>query len=206
MKYLKISLGILIVSLGVIILQQTGIVTGGTAGLALNLSYLSQQSFSLIFFLINIPFYLFSILRMGLKFTIITVLSVSLLSSMTSLLTWIPPIAFPIWIGAILGGSCIGLGLTLLFANGSSLGGANILALFLHQRYRFNPGITNFSFDFLVVLTGIYTVGIIKGLASILTIAITSCIISYFKQQLQTGTKTAKVTKKIQIQQKAPTN
>ncbi|GAA5416031.1 hypothetical protein Pryu01_01063 [Paraliobacillus ryukyuensis] len=206
MKYVKIIVGIFIVSIGLITLQLAEIVTGGTAGLALNVSYLFDLPFSWIFFLINIPFYLFSIVRMGWKFTITTILSVSLLSLMTALKVFLPAIYVPFWIGAVLGGSLIGLGLSLLFANGSSLGGANILALFLHKRYKFNPGITNFSFDFVVVLTGIYTVGIAKGLASILTIVTTSVIISYFKQQLNTEKPEKQTSKKISMQKDAPTN
>lgn len=206
MKYVKIIVGIFIVSIGLITLQLAEIVTGGTAGLALNVSYLFDLPFSWIFFLINIPFYLFSIVRMGWKFTITTILSVSLLSLMTALKVFLPTIYVPFWIGAVLGGSLIGLGLSLLFANGSSLGGANILALFLHKRYKFNPGITNFSFDFVVVLTGIYTVGIAKGLASILTIVTTSVIISYFKQQLNTEKPEKQTSKKISMQKDAPTN
>ncbi|WP_226037255.1 YitT family protein [Aquibacillus saliphilus] len=183
-KIVSILFGIILVSIGVIILNRSQIVTGGTAGLALNLSYLFSSPFSIIFFLINIPFYIFSVIRMGWKFTISTTCSVSLLSVFTSFNYLIPTFSIPIWIGTIISGLLIGIGLSFLFANGSSLGGANILALFLHKRYNFNPGLTTFIFDFSVVLTSLYAVGLTKGIASVFSIAITSLVISYFKNRI----------------------
>ncbi|MCT2537747.1 YitT family protein [Aquibacillus koreensis] len=183
-KILFILVGILLVSVGVTILKFSEIATGGTAGLALSLSYLTQTPFSLFFFLVNIPFYIFSVLRMGWKFTLSTIFAVSTLSIVTTFDQFLPSFSVPIWLGAIVGGAIIGVGLSILFANGSSLGGANILALFLHKRYQFNPGKTTFLFDFIVVLTSLYAVGFVRGLASVLSIAVTSMVISYFKNRI----------------------
>ncbi|WP_112182369.1 MULTISPECIES: YitT family protein [Paraliobacillus] len=207
-RIMNIIFGIIIVSVGVLTLKHATIITGGTAGLALNLSYLILHPFSLIFFLVNIPFYLFSFIRMGWRFTLTTILSVSFLSILTSFDLLLPTITLPIWFGAVLGGTFIGLGLSLLFANGSSLGGANILALFLHKRYNFNPGTTNFLFDLIVVMTGIYTVGFIRVLASIISIAMTSFIISYFKSRIaEKNANMIKVKKTVKLQtQKIPTH
>ncbi|WP_186578596.1 YitT family protein [Aquibacillus kalidii] len=206
-KILMIFLGIIITSCGVIVLKHSQIVTGGTAGLALNLSYIFHSPFSILFFIINIPFYIFSVLRMGWKFTLSTMASVSVLSLITSLDQWIPTFTIASWLGAIIGGAFIGIGLSILFANGSSLGGANILALFLHKRYNLNPGITNFAFDFLVVLTSMYSVGLFRGVSSILSIAITSVVISYFKnkisgkQEKPARVKSQKVQQKVAVSQ-----
>jgi len=76
------------------------------------------------------------------------------------------------------------MGLSILFREGSSLGGANILALFLQKRFNINPGKINFIFDVLVVLTSILTVGLMKGTISIISIAVTSTVISYFKKDI----------------------
>ncbi|RBN39818.1 hypothetical protein DMN50_18355, partial [Priestia megaterium] len=67
-KVLWIILGCTIASIGVLILRHSHVVTGGTAGLSLSLSYALPLSFAVIFFLINIPFYLFSFFQMGWKF------------------------------------------------------------------------------------------------------------------------------------------
>lgn len=83
----------------------------GTAGLALAGSYIFNMSFSQIFFLINVPFYVFSYFQMGIKFTLSTIASVSLLSFLTGIISSSSfiPYTFPAFIGAIVGGSLVGL-------------------------------------------------------------------------------------------------
>lgn len=83
----------------------------GTAGLALAGSYIFNMSFSQIFFLINVPFYVFSYFQMGIKFTLSTIASVSLLSFFTGIISSSSfiPYTFPAFIGAIVGGSLVGL-------------------------------------------------------------------------------------------------
>ncbi|ADC49505.1 hypothetical protein BpOF4_07235 [Alkalihalophilus pseudofirmus OF4] len=183
-KWLMILLAIVITSIGVILLKHANIVTGGTAGLSLSVAYLLSLPFGVTFFLINIPFYIFSMMRMGWNFTFTTIISVSLLSVVTGFDYFLPAFTVPIWVGAVVGGFIIGIGLSLLFMNGSSLGGANILALFLQKRWNIDPGKTTFAFDFMVVLTSFYTVGFLRGIASVLSIAVTARVISYFKNEI----------------------
>lgn len=188
-KAIDIFLGCLLTSIGVILLKHSNIVTGGTAGLSLSVTYLFNFPFSIIFFLVNIPFYVFSFFRMGWKFTLSTVISVSILTVMTGIDQWLPEFSLPMWVGAILGGFLIGKGLSILFMNGSSLGGANILALFLQKRFNYNPGTTNFLFDALVILSSIYAVGLVRGLCSILSIAVTAKVIAYYKNDIANRNK-----------------
>lgn len=190
-KSIDIFLGCLVTSIGVILLKHANIVTGGTAGLSLSVAYLFNLPFAVIFFLVNIPFYIFSVFRMGWKFTLNTVVSVSILTLLTGIDQWLPHFSLPIWIGAMLGGLIIGIGVTILFMNGASLGGANILALYLQKRFQFNPGKINFLFDAIVVLSSIYVVGLLRGLCSILSIAVTAQVISYYKNDIANRNKAA---------------
>lgn len=145
-----------------------------------------RSTFCLSFFIINIPFYLFSISRMGLSFTVTTILSVTILTLMTSMNAFLPDFSIPYWLGALGGGIVIGMGLSLLFRHQASLGGSNILALFLQKRFGFDPGKTNFLFDCVVVASSLYAIGWIKGFFSVLSIAVTSKVISYYKQGYMT--------------------
>lgn len=181
-KLSNILLGCFITSIGVIVLRHAQIVTGGTAGLSLMLSYFFNISFASIFFLINIPFYIFSFMKMGLKFTLSTLSAVTVLSLITSVDKWLPEFTIPTLAGSIVGGLIIGFGLSIVFINGASFGGTNMLALFLQKKYNINPGKTNFVFDFLVVIFSFYSVGLLKGILSVLSIAITSYVISYFNE------------------------
>ncbi|KHF39089.1 YitT family protein [Halalkalibacter okhensis] len=184
MKIVNIILGCLVVSIGVFILQNSQVTTGGTAGLALSLTYALNIPFSLMFFLINIPFYVLAVFKMGWKFTLSTMFAVTTLSVLTEIIQVVPSFSMSPWVGAILGGIIAGFGLSILFLNGSSLGGANILTLYLQKRFNLNPGLTTFVFDFIVIFIGLFSIGLLRGFYSILSIIMISYIISYFKGRI----------------------
>ncbi|MBB3112388.1 uncharacterized membrane-anchored protein YitT (DUF2179 family) [Paenibacillus phyllosphaerae] len=188
-RILNILLGCMLVSSGLIMLGHAEVATGGTAGLSLTLSYLVDIPFAWLFFLINIPFYVFSVMRMGWNFTLFTLLSVSLVTAMSSVDRLLPDFAVNMYAGTLIGSLLCGLGLSTLFMNKASLGGSNILALFLQQRYKANPGTVNFIIDSCIVALGFYSAGIIQGILSIASVFIVSSVISYFKKRISVGSQ-----------------
>ena len=184
-------IGTALTSIGVLLLKSSHIASGGTAGLALSASYLFDMSFSQLFFIINIPFYIFAYFQLGPRFTVSTIISVSLLSFFTDLGRFLPEYSAPIWAGTIIGGTIIGFGLSTLFLNGSSLGGFNILTLFLQKRFHIDPGKSTIAFDLLVLSTGFYAVGLIKGIFSVLTVIIIGTVISLRKNSSCSSAATA---------------
>ncbi|WP_082198385.1 YitT family protein [Bacillus sp. FJAT-26390] len=190
-KWLHFAIGCFVTTGGLVILKHSGIVTGGTAGLSLSLSPLLQVPFHYLFVLLNLPFFIFSYFYMGKSFTFKTVLAIALLSLFSALNGLLPAFAIPSLIGAIVGGVFIGVGITALFRNGASLGGATILAVYLHREHDINPGITNFGFDLLVVLTSLSIFSLTSGLYSAISIAVTSAILSFYKRR-KTKTKQEK--------------
>lgn len=184
-KIAVMMFGCFITSFGLYLLKGSAIVTGGTAGLALSVSYLLPISFSILFTLINIPFYILSYFKMGRKFTFSTILAVSLVTIFSYLLPIIlPPLAFYPLVGSIIGGVIIGIGTIILFMNGSSLGGAQILSITLQKQFNWNMGKTNFIFDTIVILIGLYSVGLVRGLYSIVSVFIISFMMSTFKEKI----------------------
>jgi uncharacterized membrane-anchored protein YitT (DUF2179 family) len=177
-------MGCLVTAIGILVIRHTNIITGGTAGLSLNLTYLFDLSFPIIFFVVNLPFYIFSLLTMGWKFTCKTILAICILSLLTALDSMIPIISIHPLIGALLGGAFMGIGSSIVFSNGASLGGAQILALFLQKKKNWDPGKTCFIFDFLVVFLSLFSIGITQLIISIFSIFVTSKIISYFKNSI----------------------
>jgi uncharacterized membrane-anchored protein YitT (DUF2179 family) len=145
--------GTLFVALGVALFKQAGILTGGTVGIAFLIHYASGLPFGLLFFLINLPFYLLAYRRLGAAFTIKTVAAVSLMAVLAELL--------PLWLGfarlnpvfaALAGGLLIGAGLLILFRHRASLGGLNVLVLYLQERYGWRAGYTQAALDGLIIL------------------------------------------------------
>ncbi|HEY3425420.1 MAG TPA: YitT family protein [Negativicutes bacterium] len=183
-KVLNVIFSCLIVCIGVVVLRHSHLVTGGTTGMALGMSYLFNMPFSVALMTVSIPFYILSILRMGLQFTLSTFFAVLTLSFMSGIDQWLPDFIIPEYVGAVLGGGLMGLGLSLLFLNGSSLGGVNVLVLYLQKKFGWDPGKLTFVADFMIVVFGTYSVGLVKGIYSVLSVLILSLIISYFKGRI----------------------
>lgn len=90
-KCMCILLGCMLTAIGLIVLKHTHAVTGGTAGLALSLSYVLHFPFVTAFLALNIPFFLFSAMTMGWRFTLYSIGSVITLTLMTTLVDHMLP-------------------------------------------------------------------------------------------------------------------
>ena len=169
---LAILTGTLFVSLGVAMFNQAGLLTGGTAGLSFLIHYSTGWSFGLVFFLINLPFYWLAWQRMGWRFTLKTFCSVGLVSVMASLhpkllqLTALTALT-PFYV-AVIGGLLMGVGFIVLFRHQASLGGINILVLYLQDKHGFRAGKLQMGMDILIVMTSLFVVSPLALAASIL--------------------------------------
>ncbi|MDO8652146.1 MAG: YitT family protein [Undibacterium sp.] len=166
---LAILTGTLFVSLGVAMFNQVGLLTGGTAGLAFLVHYRTGLSFGLVFFLINLPFYWLAWRRMGWRFTLKTFCAVALVSVMSGLHPKLIQLSAltPFYV-AIIGGLLMGVGFIVLFRHQASLGGINILALYLQDKHGIRAGKLQMGMDVLIVMMSLLVVSPTALLASIL--------------------------------------
>ena len=176
---LAIVLGTLMVSFGVIMLKQAGALTGSTAGIAFLISYLSPLSFGSAFFLINLPFYWLAVRRMGWEFTLQTFCAVGLVS----LFTHLHPLfvhfsALNPFYATLFGNVIMGIGFIVLFRHKASLGGINILALWLQDRTGLRAGKLQMAVDTCVVLASLFVVSGPMLLASVAGAVILNLIIA----------------------------
>lgn len=142
-----------LVALSVQFLQSAELITGQIAGLSLILSYWGGWSFGLVFFLLNLPFYIFAILRMGWTFTVKTFVAVALLSLLSEAMGRLIglDVGHPA-LAAFLAGISAGTGLLVLFRHGATLGGIGIMALYIQDKLGIRAGIIQLGFDALVFL------------------------------------------------------
>lgn len=166
---LAILTGTLFVSLGIAMFKQTGLLTGGTAGIAFLAHYATGISFGLAFFLINLPFYWLAIRRMGWRFTIKTFCSVALVSVFSGLHPQFVSLGsvMPIYV-ALIGGALMGVGFIVLFRHQASLGGVNILALYLQDKHGIRAGKFQMGLDLCILLLSLTVVSPTALLASII--------------------------------------
>jgi uncharacterized membrane-anchored protein YitT (DUF2179 family) len=158
--------GTLFAAFGVFLMQNAGLVPGGTVGIALLLHYGTGVNVGAALFLVNLPFYVLAWLRLGKAFTLRTALAVSLLS----LLSWWLPQAITLQqidgvLAAVLGGLLCGSGMLFLFRHGASLGGLNVLVLRLHDRFGWSTGKVQMALDAVIVIAGALWIGDLRRLA-----------------------------------------
>lgn len=143
-----ISLGVFLAALALNILTTAGLITGQTAGIAVIISYLSGYSFGVVFFLVNLPFYVLAWRRLGKSFTIKSLISVTLLSILAEIIplgmvfSYLDPL-----LGAVTFGALVGVALLVLFRHNGSLGGLGVVALLIQDTTGFRAGWVQLIFD-----------------------------------------------------------
>jgi uncharacterized membrane-anchored protein YitT (DUF2179 family) len=149
--------GSIVAALGFYILNQVGVLTGGTAGVAFLFHYAFGVSFGLMFFIVNLPFYVLSIKRLGWVFslkTLLAILMVSVITEVESRWMVISQIE-PLW-GSALGGLLLGYGVLALYRHRASLGGIGIVAIYLQEQFGIRAGLVQLAFDSCVLLCAFF--------------------------------------------------
>jgi len=161
--------GTLFVALGVAMFKQAQLLTGGTAGIAFLIHYNTGWRFGAVFFLVNLPFVWLALRQMGRAFTLKTVAAVGLLSVLTELLPHLLAFARldPVY-AALMGGLAIGVGLLMLFRHHASLGGVNVLALWLQRRRGWRAGHLQMGIDVAILAAAAVLLAPLQALLSLL--------------------------------------
>lgn len=155
---LAILMGTLIMSLGVIIYSKAMLLTGSTSGLALLLQYATGAEFWLVFSLVNLPFYVLAVKRLGWMFALRTFIAVSLVSLFSRLTAgWVEIARLDPIYAAVVGGGLMGTGLLILFRHRTGLGGINIVAIYLQEKFGVRAGYFQLAVD-LAILAAAYFV------------------------------------------------
>jgi uncharacterized membrane-anchored protein YitT (DUF2179 family) len=122
-----------------------------------------------VFFLINLPFAAFAARTLGGVFTVKSLAAVTLVSVCAELLPrvlrfdWLQPVY-----AAVMGGFLIGAGLLMLFRHNASLGGVNVLVLWLQQRHGWRAGAVQMAIDCAIVVAALAIVAPARVALSVL--------------------------------------
>lgn len=148
--------GTLVFAFAIMLFRQAGMLTGGTAGLAFLAHYATGLSFGVLYFVVNIPFYVFGLRAIGKAFTLKTFCAVTLLSVFTETLPYVVRFEFlnPVF-AAVLGGLLAGVGLLMLIRHQASLGGIGILAIYLQKTRGWRAGTLQMIADGSIVLAAL---------------------------------------------------
>ena len=171
--------GTMFVSLGTLIYTETMLTVGSSAGLALLLSYVSGWGFGIIFFIVNLPFYILAVKRMGWAFTLRTFTAVALVSVLSKLNSqWIDFSHLDPLYATIIGGGLIGTGLLMLFRHRTGLGGINILAMYLQEKTGLRAGYFQLGVDLTILAIAFFVLPADRLALSVLGAAIANLILA----------------------------
>lgn len=176
---LGLLVGVTVVSFGLFILKAGSAVTGGTAGLSLLVSYLAPVPFPVLFIAINLPFFLLAIRGKGWVFTLRSGGAIVLVS----VLSGVHPLFLPVahldpFYAAVVGNVLCGVGILILFRHRASLGGFNIVALILQDRFGLRAGYVLMAVDTVVVLVSLVAVPPLNVLVSALGAVLLNLILA----------------------------
>lgn len=137
-KIAVIVLGALLYTMGVkAFVSPNGFVTGGVWGIALMIEHLTTFPSGIMVFILNVPLLVISVIFLGWRFTIYTLLFVGVQSGISTLMSYIdilPTFTEDAFLAAIAGGVIMGAGLAFCLKVGGSTGGTDIISVIIQRR------------------------------------------------------------------------
>lgn len=114
-------------------------------------------TFGVLYFLSNCPFYLLAWKRFGARFAFNSAISGALVSIFADHLAMLITLEkVNVVYCAVAGGLLMGLGMLILFRHRSSLGGFNVLCLFIQDRFGISVGKSQMAIDGLILLASFF--------------------------------------------------
>ena len=136
------------VALALSLLVHAGLVTGQVAGVAALVAYTTGWAYGPVFWALNLPFYVFALMRMGWRFTALSLGCVTVVSVLVELLPGLLPFGdVRPWAASVWFGIVAGFGFVAIFRHRASMGGVGIVALWLQEARGWRAGYVQLAVD-----------------------------------------------------------
>lgn len=155
---------------------------GGVTGIAIILNYKYNLSPSLVILVLNIPLFIFGLIKLGYKsmiYTIIGTLSVTLFLWLTE------GFSLPLndlLLASLFAGLFIGLGLGITFRSGGTTGGSDIIARLVYKSFGISMGRTMLIIDALVITVSAFYIGIERAMYTLVAVYVGSKVIDFVQE------------------------
>ncbi len=187
--YLIITIGLLINAIGwTAFLIPAKITGGGVTGIATLIFYASDVPVWIPYLIINIVLILVSIKILGKSFGIRTVFATVTLTLFFSVLQGIitEPIVNENFMSAVIGGILAGAGVGIVFSQGGSTGGTDIIAMIINKYRNISPGKVILYADVLIIASSFL---VFKSIEKIVYGYVTMAVTAYVIDLILTGAK-----------------
>jgi uncharacterized membrane-anchored protein YitT (DUF2179 family) len=183
-EYLGITIGSLIVALGLDIFQiPNKIAAGGLSGLATVAHYVFGFKVGLVMLALDIPLFLAGLKNIGWRFGIKTLYGfLTLALFIDSLASYVPIPTQNMLLASLYGGIVIGAGLGIVFYFGGSTGGTDTIALLIHKYFKVSIGKGLLIIDGFVIALAAYVFGLEQGLYSLISLFVAAKVIDLIQE------------------------
>ncbi len=196
-KFMMITFGALVYAMGIsIFLDPNNLAPGGTTGIAIIINSITGLKTGTLVFLINIPILIFGWWKFGIKFILstmyVTVASSFFMNLMNEyIILKYGVITHDLLLSGAAGGSLMAMGMAVVFRQGATTGGTDIIIRALRQRYKHIRSGTIFIITDAIIVSA--SAVILKNVEIALYAAITIVISNYVLDLVLYGGDSAKL-------------
>lgn len=168
-RYIFLTLGAFIAGFGLEgFLVPNNIIDGGVVGISMMLSYIFKINLGILIFVINLPFLFLAYKKMGKRFVIQTLYSISMLAIAVNIFHH-HNATNDLLLATVFGGIVLGTGVGLILRNDGSLDGTEIISMRLAKKMGFSVGEFIMFFNLFIYCGAGFLFGWDKAMYSILT-------------------------------------
>lgn len=140
-KIAWLSLGAMLVSIGLeSFLVCNQLIDGGVIGISIIFSYLYNLPLGALIVILNIPFFVFGVKKLGKNFLISSLYAILCLGLFISAIGHYPKVTDNLLLAAVFGGLIVGAGVGLILRNNGSLDGTEVIAMAISKKVGFSVG------------------------------------------------------------------
>lgn len=154
--------------------QQKGLLSGGIGGIGLLLKFLYNIPTGITILVLNIPLVILGYIFINKKFTTYAMISAFVISFYLLILENLPNpfLLKDSFLVSVIGGAINGIGMGILFRNGTCQGGLDILAVLFKDRLNMNIGNALLAMNMFIVLFASYIFSLERGLYTIISMVV----------------------------------
>ena len=174
-----LATGAVLISTGIGFMESGGLLTGGAVGLAQLVAKAIGTALSPTYVVISVPFFILGIWKMGIRFAAKSLANIFIVSWLVSLFPHLIEIQVSNQLAAaVIANTLAGMGVLALFRHNSSLGGFQVVALFIQDKTKIQAGVAQALIDCVILLIGLTTYSALTSFHSLIGVVIFNGILA----------------------------
>ena len=179
-SYVTLVIGAMIAALAIEeFLVPCTILDGGIVGISIMINNLSKIPLGVLTLVLNIPFLIAGMRKLGTKFIIKSAVAMVVFSSSLEIFAPLTDMTRDYLLAVCFGGVFLGIGVGLVIRSGGCLDGTETVAIFLNRRFNLPVGQTVLFINIMIYTTAGFLFGFDRAMYSLLTYFITSKVIDF---------------------------